>query len=225
VAERSPAIEAEKRAAAWAAARLIRTGMTVGLGSGPTVACLVEVLAQARPDACFVAASPATAAAAQQHGLPLVALDAVAGLDLAIDGADQIDPSGWLIKGGGAAHTREKIIAAAARRFIVIASSNKLVERLRPPLPLELLPFAPATTMAAIGSTRRRAKMPVSPDGGVIADYHGPIDDPGQLARRLDEQPGVIAHGLFPPAMVDLVVVGRDYGGVEVFRPNRRPTV
>jgi ribose 5-phosphate isomerase A len=86
--------------------------------------------------------------------LPLVALDAVVGLDLAIDGADQIDPSGWLIKGGGAAHTRQKIVVAAARRFIVIASSNKLVERLRPPLPLELLPFAPVTTMAAIGSTR-----------------------------------------------------------------------
>jgi hypothetical protein len=103
--------------------------MTVGLGSGSTVACLVEVLAQARPDACFVAASPATAAAAQQHRLPLFTLDAVGDLDLAIDGADQIDPSGWLCKGGGAAHTREKIIAAAARRFIVIASSDKLVDR------------------------------------------------------------------------------------------------
>jgi ribose 5-phosphate isomerase A len=90
--------------------------MTVGLGSGATVACLVEALAQARPDVCFVAASPATAAAAQQHRLPLFTLDAVGDLDLAIDGADQIDPSGWLIKGGGAAHTREKIIAAAARR-------------------------------------------------------------------------------------------------------------
>jgi ribose 5-phosphate isomerase A len=144
VAGRSPATDAEKRAAAWAAARLIRPGMTVGLGSGSTVAALVEVLAQAGPDACFVAASPATAATAEQHRLPLVALDSVAGLDLAIDGADQIDPSGWLIKGGGAAHTREKVVAAAARRFIVIASSNKLVERLRPPLPLELLPFAPA---------------------------------------------------------------------------------
>ena len=197
--------------------------MTVGLGSGSTVARLVEVLAQAPPDACFVAASPATAAAAQQHDLPLLTLDAVAGLDLAIDGADQIDPSGWLIKGGGAAHTREKIVAAAARRFIVIASSNKLVERLRPPLPLELLPFAPATTMAAIGSTRRRANTPLSPDGGVIADYHGPIGEPSQLARRLDQQPGVIAHGLFPPAMVDLVLIGRDSGSVEMIRANRRP--
>jgi ribose 5-phosphate isomerase A len=221
VAGRSPATEAEKRAAAWAAARLIRTGMTVGLGSGSTVAGLVEVLAQARPDAYFVAASPATAAAAKQHGLPLVALDAVAGLDLAIDGADQIAPSGWLIKGGGAAHTREKIVAAAARRFIVIASSNKLVERLRPPLPLELLPFAPGATMSAIGSTRRRANTAASPDGGVIADYHGSIDDPGQLARRLDQQPGVIAHGLFPPAMVDLVLVGRDSCRVEALRPSR----
>jgi ribose 5-phosphate isomerase A len=197
--------------------------MTVGLGSGSTVACLVEVLAQARPDACFVAASPATAAAAQQHRLPLFTLDAVGDLDLAIDGADQIDPSGWLIKGGGAAHTREKIIAAAARRFIVIGSSDKLVDRLRPPLPLELLAFAPATTMAAIGSTHLRTNTPASPDGGAIADYHGPIDDPSQLARRLDQQPGVIAHGLFPPAMVDLVLVGGDFGRVEMFRPTRRP--
>jgi ribose 5-phosphate isomerase A len=158
--------------------------MTVGLGSGATVACLVEALAQARPDVCFVAASPATAAAAQQHRLPLFTLDAVGDLDLAIDGADQIDPSGWLIKGGGAAHTREKIIAAAARRFIVIGSSDKLVDRLRPPLPLELLAFAPqrqwqrsgrpicaptprpALTAARSPTTTGRSTIPVSSPAG-----------------------------------------------------------
>jgi ribose 5-phosphate isomerase A len=129
----SHAAEEEKLGAAYAAVRLIRPGMNVGLGSGSTVALLIKVLAQSAPDAAFVAASPTTANAAETHGLRVVALDDVGVLDLAIDGADQIDPAGWLIKGGGAAHTRERIVASAAHRFVVIVSSNKLVDRLRPP--------------------------------------------------------------------------------------------
>jgi ribose 5-phosphate isomerase A len=212
----------EKLAAAREAARLIQPGMNVGLGSGSTVAVLIQVLAQFAPDASFVAASPATANAAETHGLKVVPLDDVAGLDLAIDGADQIDPAGWLIKGGGAAHTRERIVASAARRFVVIVSSDKLVDRLRPPVPLEILSFAPETTLAAVAPSRRRASTPPSPDGGVIADFLGPVDDPRALARRLDRHAGVTAHGLFAPEMIDVVIVGRGSDQTDVFMPDER---
>jgi ribose 5-phosphate isomerase A len=215
---RSHAFESEKLAAAREAARLIAPGMTVGLGSGSTVKRLIDVLAESPLDATFVAASVATASAAEQHGVRVVALDDVARLDLAIDGADQIAPDWWLIKGGGAAHTREKIIAEAARSFVVIASSNKLVDRLRPPVPLELLAFAPDSTLAALGEAQLRAHTLPSPDGGLIADFLGPLDDPRELAHRFEQQPGVVEHGLFPPELVDLVIVGSGTGIVEVAR-------
>jgi ribose 5-phosphate isomerase A len=175
------------------------------------------VLAEARPDAVFVAASPASERAAAANGLRVLSLDVAGRLDLAIDGADQIDLTGWLIKGGGAAQTREKILAAAAQRFVVIASSDKPVERLRPPVPLELVPFAVETTLAALGDARLRAHTPRSPDGGMIADFLGPVDDSRELAQRLDQQPGVVEHGLFPPELVDLVIVARG-GNTEVTR-------
>jgi ribose 5-phosphate isomerase A len=105
--------------------------------------------------------------------LRLLRLDAAGQLDLAIDGADQIRRDGWLIK-GGAAHTREKIIATASSRFVVIASAEKLVDRLNPPVPIEIVAFAPATTMGAIGSTRLRTETPLTPDGGYIADSWAP---------------------------------------------------
>jgi ribose 5-phosphate isomerase A len=215
--ERSRSTELEKLAAAREAARLVEPGMLVGLGSGSTVDRLVEVLSETCPDASYAVASPATERTARDTGLQVVAFDSAARLDLAIDGADQVAPSGWLIKGGGAAHTREKILAAAAARFVVIVSSDKLVERLQPPVPLELLPFGVAATIAEIGNVRLRAHAPPTPDKGLIADFHGPIDNPLELACRLERQPGVVEHGLFPPELVDLVIVARD-GGVEVTR-------
>jgi ribose 5-phosphate isomerase A len=215
--EHSHTFELEKLTAAREAAELIEPGMIVGLGSGSTVNRLIDVLAEAPPDASFVAASPATERAAKANGLCIAPLGAVGRLDLAIDGADQIDPDGWLIKGGGGAHTREKILTAAAERFVVIASSDKPVERLRPPVPLELLPFAVEMTLAVIGTARLRAHTPPSPDGGIIADFLGRVDDPRKVAQRLDRQPGVIEHGLFPPELVDLVIVARD-GSPEVTR-------
>src|SRR5262245_53443527 len=115
--------------------------MRVGLGTGSTVAHLLPALAARDLELRCVATSPATAEAARALGLsvePFTGADALAELDMAIDGADQVDPSGWLVKGGGAAHTREKAVAAAAARFVVIVSSDKLVERLAPPVPLEL---------------------------------------------------------------------------------------
>src|SRR5262249_39696847 len=121
-------------------------------------------------------------------------------------GADQIAPDRWLVKGGGGAHTREKIVAAATRRFVVVASSDKLVASLAPPVPLELLVFGAAATLAAGAPAELRDVAP-SPDGGLIADYLGAIGDPATLARRLSETPGVVEHGLFAPELVSDVLV------------------
>ncbi|HEY3106184.1 MAG TPA: ribose 5-phosphate isomerase A [Gaiellaceae bacterium] len=201
--------EREKRAAAEEAARLAEDGMTVGLGTGSTVAYLLPALAARGLDLRCVATSPRTDQAARQLGLPLEPFESLNRLDLAIDGADQVDPAGWLVKGGGSAHTREKIVAAAADRFVVIVSSDKIVEALAPPVPLELLPFGLHATMRSLGPVELR-DAPLSPDGGVIADYVGPVDDPDELAERLAATPGVVEHGLFPPPLVSEVLVGRD---------------
>jgi ribose 5-phosphate isomerase A len=203
----------EKRAAAEAAAGVIEDGMTVGLGSGTTVAFLLSAVARRELKIRCVATSPRTEVAARELGLRVDDFGTLRRLDVAIDGADQIAPDGWLVKGGGAAHTREKIVAAAAERFIVIADSTKIVEALEPPVPLELLAFGLQSTLVRLGDECAvRAGTPVSPDGGVIADYHGPIDDPADVAARLAATPGVVDHGLFPPSMVSvaLVAYGRD---------------
>jgi ribose 5-phosphate isomerase A len=202
------ASEAEKRAAAEAAAALVRDGDRVGLGTGSTVAYLLPALAARGLGLRCVATSPRTACAAEELGMAVEPFESLDALDIAIDGADQVDPAGWLIKGGGGAHTREKVVAAAAARFVVIASSDKVVERLRPPVPLELLAYGLAATLRALGSARVR-DAPLSPDGGVIADYTGPFDDAAELAARLSATPGVVDHGLFPAAMVSDVLIAR----------------
>ena len=201
----------EKQVAAEAAAELVEDGMRLGLGTGSTVAFLLPALARRGLSLRCVATSLATEKAARELGLavePFSGVDALAELDMAIDGADQVAPSGWVVKGGGAAHTREKAVAAAADRFVVIVSSDKLVERLTSPIPLELLEFGLAATLARIGSVELR-DAPRSPDGGVIADYTGTVDDPAALASWLAETPGVVEHGLFAPELVSDLVVGR----------------
>ena len=105
--------------------------------------------------------------------------------------------------------SREKIVAAAADRFVVIVSSDKLVDRLRPPIPLELVSFGLAATLERLGEARLR-DAPSTPDGGVLADWVGPVDDPAALADRLAQVPGVIEHGLFAPVLVSEVLVGRE---------------
>ncbi len=212
---------AEKRAAARAAAELLQDGMRVGLGSGSTVAHLLPAIAErGLREVRFAATSPATERLARESGLTVEGLDELGELDLAIDGADQVDPQGWLIKGGGGAHTREKIVAAAARRFVVIVSADKLVGELAPPVPLELIAFGVGRTLVTVAPARLRGVSP-SPDGGLIADYHGPVGNPRELAVRLDATPGVVDHGLFPPEMVSLVLVAGERG-VES-RPGAKP--
>jgi ribose 5-phosphate isomerase A len=199
-------LEAEKRDVARYAAGLVEPGMRVGLGTGTTVSHLLPALAQRDLGLRCVATSPATEAAARALGLEVEPFDAIEELDIAVDGADQIAPDGWLTKGGGRAHTREKLVAAAARRFVVIASSDKVVSELTAPVALELFAYGLAATLRRLGEARVR-EGPPSPDGGVIADWWGPVGDPAKLACRLEAEAGVAGHGLFPPSLVTDIVV------------------
>ena len=209
-------VEDEKRLAAEAAAELVEDGMLIGLGTGSTVGYFLPALARRGLRLRCVATSLQTETAARELGLAVEPFDELERLDLAVDGADQIAPDGWLVKGGGAAHTREKVVAAAAERFVVIASSDKLVEAIGPPVPLEILTYGVQATLARLAPAALRS-VPPSPDGGLIADYRGEVGDPAELDVRLSTSPGVVEHGLFPPALVSEIVVGR---GAEV---ERRP--
>jgi ribose 5-phosphate isomerase A len=213
----------QKQAAAEAAAELVEDGMRVGLGTGSTVAYLLPAIAAGgRRGLRCVATSPATEHGALELGLEIATLEELGELDIAIDGADQVDPAGWLIKGGGGAHTREKIVATAARLFVVIASVEKAVASLTAPVPLEVLRFGVGHTLAALSPARLR-DVPPSPDGGLIADYLGAVGDPAALAARLSDTAGVIDHGLFAPELVSLLLIaGAD--GVES-RRGAKPSV
>ena len=207
----------EKRLVADAAAALVEDGMCVGLGTGTTTARFVEALAARRLDVVCVATSPATEELALGLGLrvePFTGATALPKLDVAFDGADQVAADGWVVKGGGGAHTREKIVAAAADRFVVLVSSEKLVARVSPPIPLELAAFGLAATLARLELVRLR-EAESTPDGGVLADWLGEFGDPADLAARFAATPGVVEHGLFPPNLISEVLVGR---GNEVVR-------
>lgn len=212
-----PELEQEKRRAAEAAAELVEDGMLLGLGTGSTVGYFLAALAGRGLRLRCVATSPRTEVAARELGLAIEPFAGIERLDLAVDGADQIAPSGWLVKGGGGAHTREKVTAAAADRFVVVASSDKPVDELGPPVPLELLAYGVEATLRALAPAELR-EVPASPDGGVIADYLGPVGDPGELAARLAATAGLVEHGLFGPELVDEILVAR---GDDVER--RRP--
>lgn len=204
-------VEHEKKLAAEAAAELVEDGMIVGLGTGSTVAYLLPALAVRGLDLHCVSTSPVTEHNARELGIKVQSFrgpNALSHLDMTIDGADQVAPSGWLVKGGGAAHTREKAVAGAADRFVVIVSSDKMVETLRQPVPLELMEFGLAATLQRLQTVRLR-DVPLSPEGGAIADFTGAFEDPRELAARLSCTLGVVEHGLFPPEMVSDVIVAR----------------
>jgi ribose 5-phosphate isomerase A len=201
-------VDDEKRLAAEAAAALVRNGTIVGLGTGSTVDYFLRALGGRSLAIRCVATSPRTEARARELGLEVEPFDRLDRLDLAVDGADQVDPAGWLVKGGGGAHTREKIVALAAESFVVIVSSDKLVDVLRPPVPVEILAYGAAATLQKIAPAELR-EAPPTPDGGLIADYLGEVAEPDELAARLAAVPGVVEHGLFPPALVREIVIGR----------------
>jgi ribose 5-phosphate isomerase A len=209
--------EDEKRAAAEAAAHEIRDGMTVGLGTGSTVAHFIPVLAALKVDVRCVATSVASEEQARAVGLAVQPFDLLDRLDIAVDGADQVSGDLWLVKGGGGAHVREKIVAAAADRFVVIVSSDKLVEAPGPPIPMEVLTFGLAATLRRIrelGLAEVR-EAPPTPDGNALVDYLGPFTDAVSLSAELDAIPGVVGHGLFAPDLVSLVLIGRAGGSVD----------
>ena len=209
--------ESDKRAAAEAASQLVESGMTVGLGTGSTVAHLLVALAKRSLQIRCVATSVATETEGLRLGLDVVAFEGIDRLDIAIDGADQVAADGWVVKGGGGAHVREKVVARAAGRFVVIVSSDKLVETVRAPIPVEVLSFGAAATLSHLGDARPRAGAPLSPDGGVIADWYGEVSDPAKTSAWLESIPGVVGHGLFPPELISDVLVARR-GVVEALR-------
>jgi ribose 5-phosphate isomerase A len=216
-----------KRAAAVKALALVEPGMTLGLGTGSTAAHFVRGLgARLREGLTIAGAVPtseATAALAQQEGVPLLSVTSATRFDLAVDGADEIDPSLTLIKGGGGALLREKIVAAAASRFIVIADAGKRVARLgRFPLPIEVTPFAWELTARKVAevlrntgclrdilSLRQRDGSPFVTDGGnfILDAQASEIPDPKALAAGLDGVPGVVEHGLFIGLAHEAIIV------------------
>jgi ribose 5-phosphate isomerase A len=232
--------EAKRFAAAAALSRFVRDGMRLGLGSGSTSRAFVALLGESVAeglDVVGVSTSAATTEAALAAGVATMSLDeAVAErprrpLDLAVDGADEIDPAFRMIKGGGASLLREKIVARCAARMVVLADGGKPVARLGAfPLPVEVATFGvAATTLAiaeAVGGVLGRAvpcavrQTPSGPlitdNGNMIVDCRcGAIDDPERLAAALDGVVGVVEHGLFLTEATDLVVA-RDDGSVSI---------
>lgn len=217
-----------KRAAAFAAADLVPDGSAIGFGTGSTFAFVLERLAERMRQGLRVrgvATSQATAELAARLGVPVVPIDAVDRLDLAIDGADEVDPRKNLIKGGGGAHLRERLVAILARELIVIVDESKLVPELGRsfPLPVEVVPFGWQHTAARVAATgcqtsrRERDGAPfVTDNGNFVLDCRYPgIADPAALQRRLDALPGVVDHGLFV-GMAGRVVVADAAGDVRI---------
>jgi ribose 5-phosphate isomerase A len=221
--------EEAKRAAGEAAAALVEAGMTVGLGTGSTARWFIVALgARVREglQVRVVATSRRTELLAVEQGLEPLVLDR-RGLDIAVDGADRVDPDLRLIKGAGGAMVRERIVGAAARTFVIVVDHTKLSDLLSGRVPVELLPFGVDHTLAALDSTGAHFVLRsdsenrpvVSDNGNLLADgEYDEIDDAEGLSARLDSIPGVVGHGLFL-GMTDLLLVGRPDGTVERVTP------
>ena len=200
-----------KRLAGEAAAELVKSGMVVGLGTGSTVAWTIKRLGERVRDEGLDFWGVPTSFQAENlaiaSGIKLTTLNSHPILDLAIDGADQVDASLYVIKGGGAAHTREKVVAGSARRFVIVADESKYVEKLTWPVPVEVLPFAfrlVELRLRDLGGkpVLRLGKMkdgPVITDNGnfVMDVDFGIIVDPQGLAAKISPIPGVVEHGIF----------------------------
>jgi ribose 5-phosphate isomerase A len=224
-------IEAEKDAAAERAVELVEDGMVLGLGTGSTAAYAVKRIgARVRAGLSVrgVPTSEATRHLAEAEGIPMVRLEDVESLDLAIDGADEADHRLNLVKGGGGALLREKVVARMAARFVVIADSSKLVPALgRFPLPVEVVPFARSAVAREIRALGCAVALRTARDGGpfvtdngnnILDCSFGRIGDPELVAARLDEIPGIAEHGLFL-GMTAMLVIGEPGGGTRSLRP------
>ena len=220
-----------KQAVAQAAVEQFRDGMIVGLGSGSTAALMIQGLGQRLAsgqlkDIVGVTTSFQGEVLAAELGIPLLSLNAVSRIDLAIDGADEVDPSFQLIKGGGACHVQEKLVAARAERFVVVVDSTKLVERLNLDflLPVEVLPGAwrqvqqrlsAMSGKAELRMANRKAGPVVTDQGNLVLDvrFDGGIANPLDLERTINNIPGVLENGLFVN-LADEVLVGEVNDGV-----------
>ncbi len=214
---------AAKEAAGRHAASYVTDGMRVGLGTGSTVHFSILELGDRRLDITCTATSKQTDELARSLGMKVVSPDEIGGLDIAIDGADEVDPAFNLTKGGGGAHTREKLVAQMSPRFIVVVDESKLVPHLGPfGTPLEVLDFAPgvvASRVRALGAHDVTTRDRRSDNGNLIVDAHfGTIADPDALGQALNAVPGIVEHGLFPAAMVERVVVAGTDGIRELVR-------
>lgn len=217
-----------------AAADRVQSGSIVGLGTGSTTAYTIQFLGDRLKsgelkDIIGIPTSFQAEVLAKQYGIPLTTLDAIDHIDIAIDGADEVDPQKNLIKGGGAAHTREKIVDYLADQFIVVVDSSKIVDRLGSsfPVPVEVIPMAIAPVMRAIEKLggKPELRMGVKKAGPVITDQGNMvvdvkfdnIDNPADLEKTLNNIPGVLENGIFV-GVTDLVLVGEVQDGQPVVR-------
>ena len=220
-----------KQTVAKAAVDQIQDGMVLGLGSGSTAALMIEELGAKLStgelkDIVGVTTSFQGEVLATKLGIPLQSLAAVERIDLAIDGADEVDPAFQLIKGGGACHVQEKLVAALAKRFVVVVDSTKLVQRLNLEfqLPVEVLPSAwrqVQSSLAKFGGTAqlrmavRKAGPVITDQGNLVLDvsFDDGISEPQELEKRINNIPGVLENGLFVN-LADEVLVGEIIDGV-----------
>lgn len=227
-------VKVMKQEVGKAAAARVKSGQIVGLGTGSTTAYALQYLGDRLKsgflkDIKGVPTSFQAEVLAKQYGIPLTTLDAIDHIDIAIDGADEVDPQKNLIKGGGAAHTREKIVDTLASLFIVVVDSGKLVERLGSTflLPVEVIPMAISPVMRAIEKLggKPELRMGVKKAGPVITDQGNmvvdvkfdSIDNPADLEKTLNNIPGVLENGLFV-GVADLVLVGEVKDGQPIVR-------
>jgi len=224
-----------KQAVALAATEQIKSGMVVGLGSGSTAALMIQALGAKLKsgeltDITGVTTSFQGEVLAAELGIPLKSLNAIERIDLAIDGADEVDPAFQLIKGGGACHVQEKLVARRAERFVVVVDSTKLVERLNLGflLPVEVLPGAWRQVQGQLRDLAGDAqlRMAVNKAGPVVTDqgnlvldvkFAGGIADPAGLEKEINNLPGVLENGLFVN-LTDQVLVGEISGDVASVR-------
>ena len=207
-----------KEQAGRRSAEYVRDGMRVGLGTGSTVHYTIVALGERKPDIVCAATSDRTHQLAQELGLQVISPDEIRALDVAIDGADEVDSQLNLVKGGGGAHVREKVVAQMAKSFIVVVDESKLVPHLGAfGLPLEVLDFAPGVVSArvcALGASHVTTRAERSDNGNLLMDAHFPaIEEPALLAPKLEAIPGLVEHGLFLSEQVERVIVA---GSAEV---------
>jgi ribose 5-phosphate isomerase A len=222
-------VKVMKQEVGKAAAALVKSGSIVGLGTGSTTAYAIEYIGERLKsgeikDIVGVPTSFQAEVLAKQYGIPLTTLDAIDHIDIAIDGADEVDPQKNLIKGGGAAHTREKVVDYLANQFVVVVDAGKMVEKLGSTfaVPVEVIPMAITPVMNAIAKMGGKAelRMGIKKAGPVITDQGNmvvdvrfdDIPDPASLEKTLNNIPGVLENGIFVNC-ADIVLIGEVING------------